>query len=101
MVSTSSTETARFLIDNKANLNLVNKNGETPLHYSIKVKNKHMVTLLVTFGSDLNISSSEGTPLQLSILTGDSEMTDHLLRIEDLLKLNQNNNNNGNHFKQN
>ena len=83
-MSLASFDTIKFLAQNGSNLNLVNKNGETPLHYAVKTKNIEIATLLISFGSDLTISSTEGTPLQIAYTINDNEMIDHLNKIDRL-----------------
>lgn len=49
---------AKLLIDNGANINITNKEGETPLHC---IKNSEMAQFLIDNGADINIRSIYGT----------------------------------------
>jgi len=59
---------AQILIDNGANINDKDRNGNTALHYCIYYKNYKLMELLVNNGADVNVQDNNGsTPLHLAI----------------------------------
>ncbi|OCA06905.1 ankyrin repeat domain-containing protein [Wolbachia endosymbiont of Trichogramma pretiosum] len=64
----------------KANINVVDRNGETPLHYAAKRNRLEQVKLLLKKGEDINISSNSCvTVLHLSFLKDYRKITRLLL----------------------
>lgn len=73
------TEIAKFLIEQKADLNAQNSgNGATALHLAIYKRNIELVRLLVAAGADKTIKDSRGsTPLQMA----------EMLRVSDVIEI--------------
>lgn len=70
-----SSDMARFLIDNGADLNAKDSVGDAPLHAAFRANNSKMVRLLIDKGADINaIDRSGNTPLHSAVLKGDVEM---------------------------
>ena len=58
-------EMARLLIDNGADLNIRNNEGDTPLHWAAKEGQKELVVILIIHGADVNALNRRGwTPLR-------------------------------------
>lgn len=53
-------EIARMLIMKKSNINIVNKQNKTPLHYAIQNEDYNMVKLLLSMGANPNIKDIKG-----------------------------------------
>ena len=53
------TDTARLLIDSKAEIDKANKRGDTPLIFASLTSNMPVVELLVEYGADITIRGSE------------------------------------------
>ena len=81
-LSDHGSETYKFFLDNKADITLVNDEGENAVH-SIVYSNdvKRLEAILNQFKLDINHQTHEGiTPILLAVLLGDFEMFDSLLR---------------------
>jgi ankyrin repeat protein len=58
-------EMARLLIDNGADLDIRNNDGNTPLHWAAGEGQKELVVILIVHGADVNARSKAGwTPLR-------------------------------------
>ena len=58
-------EMARLLIDNGADLNIRNEEGNTPLHWAAGEGQKELVVILIVHGADVNAHNKRGwTPLR-------------------------------------
>lgn len=51
-------EVAKFLIENKVNLDIKDINGQTPLHYAISLRKWDLVKLYIDSGADINIKDN-------------------------------------------
>jgi ankyrin repeat protein len=61
-----------MLISLKANLNIRNKDLETPIHFAVRIKNIDNISSLLSQGIDLTIPNKNGeTPMFLAMHTGD------------------------------
>jgi ankyrin repeat protein/beta-lactamase regulating signal transducer with metallopeptidase domain len=57
-------EQVKSLIAKNANVNLMDNNGQTPLHYAAGAGHRHIVEFLITRGADVNAMDKNGeTPL--------------------------------------
>jgi hypothetical protein len=64
-------EILNMLIALKANINIKNKNNETPMHLAIKAQNLKNIERLIAQGSDLTIQTNKGeTPIFYAVKTG-------------------------------
>lgn len=62
---------AKIIIDNGADLNTKDRNGNTALHYCVYYRNYKLMELLIKEGVDVNIQDNNGnTTLQLSLMRG-------------------------------
>jgi len=60
--------TIRYLLFQGADINCINKYGNTPLHVAIKHNQKNIVKLLLQQGADVNLGSNKGhTALHLAV----------------------------------
>jgi len=61
-------EVVQFLVDNSANVNAKDKDGNTPLHLAVQGReNIEIVQLLVSAGADVNAKDNDGkTPLDIA-----------------------------------
>ena len=79
-IEKSSFKIVKYLIDKGANVNLVYKNGTTPLLIASKKSNINILKLLIEKGSKINIKDNTGaTPLMIAILNGRFENEKYLL----------------------
>ena len=58
-VKNTSIETARYLLDQKANVNAKNNDGITPLMCAVLANNIELVKLLVEYGAEINIANNK------------------------------------------
>lgn len=87
-VMSGSSEMAKFLIDNKANVNQKDKMSRTPLHY---VRDEKMAKILLDAQADLKLSDvRDQTPLNLANARGKTEVVEFLKQAEK--KIDQQNN---------
>lgn len=64
-------EMVKFLVKLGINLNLQDKNGDTPLHDSILIKNDKIINFLLNSNSELTILNNENfNPIQYAALKG-------------------------------
>ena len=62
-----------ILLTNKANPNIGDSNGITPLIYAIQFKNKPMIVLLLKYNADKNLGDNTGKkPFEYAVLTEDN-----------------------------
>jgi len=62
-------------------INALNKNGETPLHTAIKWRRVSNAKLLLTCGSDMNVTDNKGcTPLHLAIAGNNNQKLDEVVK---------------------
>lgn len=79
-VSGGKYEIAKLLVDNHADINLSNKNGQIALHYAASKGNLPMLNLLIENGSHINTRDKYGmTPLHRSVSVGNIAITKALL----------------------
>lgn len=68
-----------MLIALKANLNIQNKLGETPIHFAVRAKNLDNISALLGQGVDLTIPTAKGeTPMFYAMATGDMRVVSML-----------------------
>jgi ankyrin repeat protein len=71
---------AVFLISKGADVNAVNKNDETALHFAAMAHDRELVTLLVSHGARVNFRNKAGeTPLHQAAMAGDRDTTFRLM----------------------
>ena len=65
----------KLLVSKGANLNLINKNGLTPLMWAIEKGHTAIAKFLLTSGADITIADSQGfTALHKAVLNGNTEV---------------------------
>lgn len=65
----------RLLLENKANPNLADVSGITPLLYAIQFKNKELVELLLKFKADKKQADNSGkSPFEYAVFTKNEEI---------------------------
>lgn len=68
-----------MLIALKANLNIQNKLGETPIHFAVRSRNLENITTLLSQGVDLTIPTAKGEiPMFYAMVTGDMRVVNML-----------------------
>lgn len=72
-------EIAKYLIENGADLNFVNNDGETPLTYAVKSHSHNIVKLLIENGAEVNAKNTTGEmPYEIAqnciVCSNDEEM---------------------------
>jgi len=66
---------ARLLLENKANPNLADSGGMTPLIYAIQFKNKEMVELLLKYNANKKLADGAGKmPFEYAVFTKNQEI---------------------------
>lgn len=66
---------AKLLLENKADPNLADASGMTPLLYAIQFKNKEMVELLIHFKANKKLADNSGkSPFEYAVFTKDQEI---------------------------
>src|SRR3990167_1834063 len=63
-------EIAKMLIENKANIDYIDNQGNTTLHYAIFIESLEITRLLVQNGANVELESFAGTPLADSCKKG-------------------------------
>ena len=75
----SSNDILTMLIALKANLNIQNKNRETPIHFAVRSKNIDNISSLLSQGVDLTIPNKDGeTAMFYAMKTGDMRIVNLL-----------------------
>jgi len=70
-----------LLLANKADVNVTNENGRTPLHYAATQNHTDLVELLLANQADVNAKDIEGkTPLSLALRNKRNTAVAELLR---------------------
>ena len=71
---------AKFLLDNKADLEARGKGGRTALHFAVEHGHKTMVELLLDHGADINAQSgNKNRPLHIAVSKGYRSIVELLL----------------------
>jgi ankyrin repeat protein len=70
----------KFLIDDGADLNSMDDDGNTPLIHAILLNNVHMVELLLNYGADPNIEIDRTTPLIVAV-SGEEDFNIEIVRL--------------------
>ena len=66
---------AKILLENRANPNLADATGLTPLIYAIQFKNKELVELLLKYKADKKLADTSGKmPFEYAVFTKDQEI---------------------------
>ncbi len=74
-------ESARFLLEYGASLDVKSKSGLTPLHEAIRKGNSKVAMLLIAHGANINLEDSKGTtPLKMAIDLGRKDIAEALQR---------------------
>ncbi len=72
---------AKILLENGADINFQDNNGNTPLILAIKKKDLELVSFVVLQGADVNLANNEGiTPLHQGAFSGNEKVVDFLLK---------------------
>ena len=67
----------KVLVDNKANVNVANSEGQTPLYNAVRCNNKQNVDILIEHGADVNFRDhTNRTPLHLAAACHVNKKTD-------------------------
>lgn len=70
-----------FKNDFGMNINITNRNGETPLFYACKSRNVEVLKYLIEQGANINIKSKKGeTPIFYGFWSGNEYMVDYLIK---------------------
>jgi len=78
-----SKETMQFLLYNKAEVNITNRLGNSPLHYAAAKNSVECTELLVRYGADRSIRCGIGlTPLQLASSLRKDQAVEYLRKLE-------------------
>jgi ankyrin repeat protein len=73
-------EIAKFLLDNNAQLNLTDFQGNTALHIAIAHEQKEIALMLIQAGADINLANGqEATPLLLALFVGSIPIAESLI----------------------
>lgn len=73
-------ELAKVVIDNGADIDDKDRNGNTALHYCVYYKNYELMKYLVDNGANVNIQDNNGnTPLMLAVMRGYKNFSDFLI----------------------
>lgn len=81
------------LLENGANVNLLNSFGEGILHYAVRFGRSDLVILILTAIPDVSIKGKEGfTPRELAVQYKHVNIAKHLKKVEDLFLWLENNN---------
>lgn len=68
-------ELAKLLLENKADPNIADASGMTPLLYAIQFKNKELVDLLIKYKADKKMADSSGkSPFEYAVFTKNEEI---------------------------
>ena len=66
---------AKLLLENKANPNIADANGVTPLVYAVQFQNKELITLLLKYKADKNKKDNEGkSPYDHAVFTNNQDI---------------------------
>jgi ankyrin repeat protein len=69
------TKLAKLLLEYKANPNIADANGVTPLVYPVQFQNKELITLLLKYKADRNKKDNEGkSPLDHAVFTNNQDI---------------------------
>ena len=80
-IQSGDTATARKLIQSKTDINAVEPDGMTPLHWAVRSNDVELSTLLLRAGANAKAATRNGiTPLWLAVMNRNAEMTDTLLK---------------------
>lgn len=72
-------ETAKLLIDHKANLDIASRDGYTALTIACQKGNRSLLEYLVEHGADISVKTRLGTPLNIAMKRNQVEMANYLL----------------------
>jgi ankyrin repeat protein len=74
-------DAARKLVQAKADVNIAEADGMTPLHWSVREDDVELSTLLLRAGANAKAATRDGiTPLWLAVMNRNAEMTSALLK---------------------
>eukprot|EP01102_Stenamoeba_stenopodia_P007572 TRINITY_DN2122_c0_g1_i2.p1 TRINITY_DN2122_c0_g1~~TRINITY_DN2122_c0_g1_i2.p1 ORF type:complete len:384 (-),score=82.63 TRINITY_DN2122_c0_g1_i2:838-1989(-) len=74
-------DVCKWLLLRGADINAINKNKETPLHYAVMHRNLAMVQLLIKLGASVNaVNKYNDTPLKLAVYTENPDIIQCLLK---------------------
>jgi len=72
-------EIATLLLQHKANMDLLDGEGSTPLYWAVTARRRPLVELLLTHKSKVDVGTEGMTPFQLAINGGQFEIAEMLL----------------------
>eukprot|EP01125_Pyxidicula_operculata_P015663 TRINITY_DN5340_c1_g1_i2.p1 TRINITY_DN5340_c1_g1~~TRINITY_DN5340_c1_g1_i2.p1 ORF type:complete len:556 (-),score=105.56 TRINITY_DN5340_c1_g1_i2:734-2401(-) len=74
-----------YLINNEANVNTVQGQGEGILHYAVRLGRLDLVNLILQADPDLTLRGKEGkTPYELAIMYKNLKISSHLSKVQEL-----------------
>ena len=71
-------EVVRFLVENGASVNILGRDGRTPLYFAALDGHIDVVRFLVENGADVNPRSHFTTPLDIALSSGHEEVANYL-----------------------
>lgn len=71
-----------FLLEKGAPINLINKKGETALHYAARANQKEVVNILIQAGADPTLAGDSGTPSEVAAGYGYTTLSTFLKKLK-------------------
>ncbi len=76
----------KYLLDEKASVNVVDRHGFTPLMYAIKAKHYDVVNILIAYHADVEVANYKGETA-LSLARRDSDLLEIIIEAKEKQKL--------------